>query len=142
MRWVGMTSETPHLGGCACGQVRFSVTGPPKRGGLCHCMTCRKAHAAAYNPFLVFAPEQVTISGETTAWQSSPGYRRFFCGRCGSRVLAVNQGVDGSQEYELSLGSFDETGLFAPDYESWTSRREPWLPQLELPQFAGNRDWP
>ncbi len=77
-----------------------------------------------------------------TAWESSPGYVRYFCGRCGSRALAINQTVEGGEEYELSLGSFDETGLFAPQYESWTSRREPWLPDLALPQFVGNRDTP
>jgi hypothetical protein len=45
-------------GGCACGKVRFTVTAQPKRVGLCHCMTCRKAHGAAFNPFVVFATEE------------------------------------------------------------------------------------
>lgn len=141
-RWVAMSTQIVRLGGCACGQLRFSASGSPRRGGLCHCLTCRKAHAAAFNPFLVFAPDQVSLSGTMTAWESSPGYVRYFCGRCGSRVLAINQTVEGGEEYELSLGSFDETGLFAPQYESWTSRREPWLPDLALPQFVGNRDTP
>lgn len=134
-----MNTQITHFGGCACEQVRFSVSGAPKRAGLCHCLTCRKAHAAAFNPFLVFAPDQVTINGEMAAWESSPGYVRYFCGQCGSRVLAVNQGADGGEEYELSLGSFDEAGRFAPEYESWTTRREAWLPDLELPQFLGDR---
>jgi hypothetical protein len=41
-------------GGCACGAVRFAVRGAPVRAGLCHCLTCRKAHAAAFNPFVVY----------------------------------------------------------------------------------------
>ena len=40
-------------GGCACGGVRFVATGEPLRMGLCHCLTCQRAHAAAYNPFIV-----------------------------------------------------------------------------------------
>ncbi len=134
-----MTEQTVHSGGCACGEVRFSVVGEPLRGGLCHCLTCRKAHAAAFNPFLVFAPAQVTVSGALLGWESSPGYMRYFCPRCGSRAYAENDGADGAKEYELSLGSFDQAGAFAPEYESWTSRREPWLPDLELPRFAENR---
>ena len=33
-------------------------------------------------------------------------------------------------EFYLHPGSFDETGLFAPNYELWTIRREPWLPEF------------
>src|SRR5712672_4877383 len=93
-------------GGCACGKVRFTVIAMPKRVGLCHCMTCRKAHGAAFNPFVVFAKEDVAIQGALHGWESSPGYLRQFCPSCGSRVSAIN-----GTEIELSLGSFDSPGL-------------------------------
>jgi len=72
-------------------------------------------------------------------WESSPGYQRHFCARCGSRVLAENFGQDGEAEFEISLGSFDDAGVFEPQYESWIARREPWLTPLDVPQFVGNR---
>jgi hypothetical protein len=121
-------------GGCACGAVRFQTRGEPDRVGLCHCMTCRKAHASAFNPFIVFAADQVEVTGETASWMSSPGYDRRFCPRCGARVLGGNGG-----ECEISLGSFDEPGEFAPQYESWVVRREPWLPDIGLPRFTNDR---
>jgi hypothetical protein len=121
-------------GGCACGAVRFLARGVPKRTGLCHCLTCRKAHAAAFNPFVVFDRWAVQVSGETRRWESSPGYSREFCPVCGSRVLGAN-----GDEVEVSLGSFDRPGEVTPEYESWVVRREPWLAPLDVTQFPGDR---
>jgi hypothetical protein len=94
-------------------------------------MTCRKAHSAAFNPFLVFNSQQVTITGDLSAWESSPAYHRYFCPQCGSRIFG---GDPQAKEVELSLGSFDDPGLFSPNYEMWTIRREPWLSPLDTPQ--------
>jgi hypothetical protein len=124
-------------GGCACGAVRFQTAASPRRVGLCHCMTCRKAHSSAFNPFVVFAIEDVEIVGELDAWESSPGHERRFCSKCGSRIAMQMRGTD---EIELSLGSFDAVGVFGPGYESWISRREPWLEPLGVPQNLRDRD--
>lgn len=118
-------------GGCACASVRFAVRGSPLRAGLCHCMTCRKGHGSAFNPFMVFSREQVEISGTLQGWESSISYERLFCPLCGSRVVSR---VTGDAELELSLGSFDEPGRFTPEYEVWITRREPWLQPLPVPQ--------
>ncbi|HEY8617432.1 GFA family protein [Phenylobacterium sp.] len=127
-------TERLRNGGCACGAVRFTTRGEPARAGLCHCLTCRKAHAAAFNPFVVFRAEQVEVQGETASWESSPGYQRRFCPACGARVVNNN-----GDEIEISVASFDEVGAFAPQYESWIIRREPWLPPLKVPQYETNR---
>ena len=124
-------------GGCACGAVRFAVEGAPLRAGLCHCITCRKAHAAACNPFLVFAAGQVALTGALRSWHSSPDYERRFCPECGSRVIAIN-----GDEVEVSLGSFDQAGLFVPEYENWIVHREPWLAPIEGPQNVQDRPAP
>lgn len=100
-------------------------------------MTCRKAHAAAFNPFVIYDRGQVALTGKLQSWRSSPDYERSFCPACGSRIFG---GYVGGPEIELSLGSFDAPGLVAPQYESWTIRREPWLAALPVPQ--NNRDRP
>ena len=41
----------------------------------------------------------------------------------GSSVFSRSEG-----EVEVHLGALDEVGVFVPDYELWTERREPWLP--------------
>ncbi len=123
-------------GGCACGAVRFTIRGAPVRAGLCHCLTCRKAHAAVFNPFVVYLREQVDIRGKLECWRSSPRFERLFCPACGSRVIG---GDVGGAEVEISLGSFDEPGQVTPAYESWVIRREPWLKPLDVPQNPGER---
>lgn len=124
-------------GGCACGAVRFIVRGAPVRAGLCHCMTCRKAHGSAFNPFVVYRREQVAMTGNIRYWQNSARYQRAFCPVCGSRIMAS---FDDTDEIELSLGSFDDPGVIAPHYESGVIRREPWLPALPVRQ--NDRDPP
>ena len=131
---AGMMINDVRTGGCACGAARFTARGRPLRVGLCHCLTCRKAHASAFSAFVVFARQQVEVEGELSCWASSASYERCFCPACGSRVIGLN-----GDEVELSLGSFDEPGLFEPQYESWVTRREPWLPSLGIEQHERDR---
>jgi hypothetical protein len=123
-------------GGCACGAVRFTAKGKPSRAGLCHCMTCRKAHASAFNPFVVFPSASVTVTGELKRWRSSADYERLFCPHCGSRVIGRDLA---SGEVEISLGSFDDASRVQPEYECWTGTREAWLHPREVPQYTRDR---
>ncbi len=128
-------AETIRTGGCACGAVRFTTTGEPRRSGLCHCLTCQKAHGAPFYPFVVFARDQVELSGPVASWQSTPAYDRRFCTACGSRVASTSE-----EEIELVATQFDVAGLFPPEYESWTIRRVTWLAPLNVPQFDRDRE--
>ncbi len=109
-------------GGCVCGSVRFVASGQPYRVGLCHCLDCRKYHGALFHASAIFAQEAVTIEGETASYGE-----RFFCPRCGSSVF--NRSGD---EVEVNLGTLDAPDQFTPTYESWTLRREAWLPAFKL----------
>ena len=122
---------TAAKGGCACGAVRFEALGEPMRVGLCHCMTCRKHHGSAFNPFVVYKFQQVLVAGSLKTWRSSEHSSRMSCEICGSPIC---QQEDDSGEIELHFGSFDDTSLFAPMYENWIVHREDWLPPLGLPQ--------
>jgi len=120
------------FGGCSCGKVRFAASGAPRRVGMCHCLDCRKHHGALFYAAAIFKRAAVTISGLV---RDSGG--RFFCQECGSSVYAQS-----GDEVELYLGSLDEPGQFAPTYECWTIRREPWLPAFPgMIQYARNCDY-
>lgn len=107
---------------CLCGAVRATATGAPDRVAVCHCMDCRKHHGAVFYAAAIFPRAAVTVSGPTAAWKG-----RHFCPTCGSSVFAET-----GTEIELHLGAMDAPDLFRPDYESWTLRRESWLPPFPV----------
>ena len=131
-------SDSVHNGGCACGRVSIEARGEPYRVGVCHCLTCRKLHAMPFSYFAVFPPEAVTISGKVDVFKSSEHGRRYFCPSCGSQVWSQYSRPD---EMYVYPGSFDETGLWAPTYELWTIRRDPWLPAFPtvVSRYEGDR---
>ncbi len=53
-------------------------------------------------------------------YESSPGVRRSFCGRCGASISYEDERLPG--EVYLMVGAFDEPGEFAPTDHSWASR--------------------
>jgi hypothetical protein len=118
-------AEKQLKGSCACGQVQVETRGEPYRVGVCHCMTCRKAHGAPFNFYAVFPPEAVTVSGEVITFASTEKVRRYSCKKCGAPIYSTYFRED---EFYVHPGSFDDVGAFSPTYELWTKRREPWLP--------------
>ena len=120
-------------GGCLCGNVRISATGPPYRVGLCHCMDCRKHHGALFHASAVFPENAVTVAGQTGEYDG-----RFFCPRCGSPVFSRSE-----DEIEVHLGSLDTPNQMIPTYELWTIRREDWLPEFTgMRHYEKNRENP
>tara|TARA_R110001599_G_scaffold226153_1_gene425116 strand:- start:13 stop:405 length:393 start_codon:yes stop_codon:yes gene_type:complete len=118
-------------GGCLCGKVRITALGLPSRVGVCHCFDCRKHHGALFYAAAVFPEEAVSIEGETHDYAG-----RFFCPRCGSSVFARS-----ADEIEVHLGALDAPDQLMPTYESWTVRREGWLPLLPLSKrYEHDRD--
>lgn len=123
-------------GGCLCGAVRFQVSGPPYRVGVCHCLDCRKAHGAVFRTFAIYPAAAVQLTGETARYAHEDKARRHFCPRCGGPVLSE----DGGDEVEVFVGAFDEPDRVWPTYELWLGRREAWLPELPVThRYAHNR---
>lgn len=78
-----------------------------------------------------FPQDAVTIEGETRDYAG-----RCFCPRCGSSVF--NRSAD---EIEVNLGCLDAPDQLTPTYESWTVRREAWLPAFPLARrYAQDRE--
>ena len=101
------TEEQVATGGCACGAVRYRVTGPLRSVIACHCETCRRTsghHVAA----TAARREAVTVRGAVTWYRSSDTARRGFCPTCGAHLFWNGPGATMS----IFAGTLDlPTGL-------------------------------
>ena len=93
-------------GGCACGGVRYEVSGPLRPIVACHCTQCRRTSghfvAATACRRSVFA----LLKSETLKWfVAVPGFRRGFCSECGSSLFFEETG---GERVSIAAGSLDQ----------------------------------
>ena len=105
-------AELRASGRCLCGAVTYEVRGPMRDISICHCVECRRwsGHLGAFS---AARREHVSVSGDELRWTDSPesdrGFRRAFCGACGSSLFL--QSFD-SEFTQVAAGTLDRpTGL-------------------------------
>jgi hypothetical protein len=128
-------------GGCACGQVRYRCRAEPILANKCHCRDCQRATGSAYAPLIWIYEAELALEGtplryHTVTADSGRDLRRGFCPDCGSPLL-VKPAVPGIAFIVAS--SLDDPSVFAPSFEIWTARTQPWdLLDPNLRHFAGH----
>ena len=124
-----------HRGGCLCGAVRFTVTGPLRPVAFCHCSQCRKQTGLYYAA--TSAPrEAVAVTGEDaiTWFASSDKAERGFCRTCGS---ALFWRASGSATVSILAGALDEADHLTSDRHIYTRDRPGWYAVADgLPQYT------
>ena len=119
-------------GGCLCGEVRWRVEPPFTLGHHCHCSRCRKAHGSAYASYAAGPAAGYSRTGEIARFESSPGYWRGFCPRCGS-VVPVDP--DGERCF-FPVGGLDEDPPLRIEAHIFAASRAPWFEFSDaLPRF-------
>ncbi len=123
-------------GGCLCGAVRFRVTAEPLAPYFCHCTMCQKNSGG---PFMAGATVPIEAfaftKGEPKAYQSSPGFVRLSCGKCGSALGA--QAKDNPKLMAFTLGCLDDPNLITPELHQFTSTQVSWCEMADgLPRHA------
>lgn len=74
-------------GSCLCGTVKFTVTGKASNMNHCHCSMCRKIHGSLFATYFNAEGIDVTAGSDAIAsYESSPGFTRTFCTKCGSTL--------------------------------------------------------
>jgi hypothetical protein len=119
-------------GGCLCGAVRFRAKPPLTGLSHCHCSRCRKAHGSAYATYGAVRRTGFASRGEIARFESSPGFFRAFCPRCGSVV------PDGAgEECFVPLGLLDEAPPLRVEAHIFAASKAPWFELTDaLPRFA------
>ncbi len=99
-------------GACACGAVKYELTGEPTQVTFCHCSKCRRwhGHVGAYTA--VERTGLALVEQRGLKWHAlNPKVRRGFCGECGSSLFWDE---DGDVRIGICAGTMDApTGLTA-----------------------------
>jgi hypothetical protein len=97
-------------GACACGAVRYEVTGELRKVTYCHCSKCRRwhGHVGAYTA--VERARFRLVEERGLKWHVlNSTVRRGFCGECGSSLLWDEAG---DSHMAICAGTMDApTGL-------------------------------
>lgn len=114
-------------GSCLCGGIEYKVDRLDTPIQHCSCITCRKAHSAAFNTAAGVLRENFRwVRGENLlkSFESSPGKKRYFCSNCGSQLVAEKEG---NPRFILRVGSLDDDPGVRPQVQIWKSHEVPWL---------------
>lgn len=115
-------------GSCLCGGVRYEISEQIETVTNCHCTLCRKMSGSAFSSGATVPSASFHfVSGEELLkeWESSPGYRRVFCGRCGSPLLKRKAKDPGS--LRLRVGTLDSDPAVKISKHTHVGSKAPWV---------------
>src|SRR5690606_1726891 len=112
-------------GSCLFGKVKYEISGEVGDIVHCHCVTCRKAHGAAFSSVAAVQDRDFKLSGQEilNVYESSPGKMRHFCSICGTHVYAKRVGTE---HIILRLGSLDSDPQSREKNHIWVSQKASW----------------
>ena len=120
-----------HLGGCACGAVRYRVQGNPVLGTVCHCRFCQRRLSSAFAVLASFNEDAVeNLQGEQTevehrSDESGRWLRMRFCRECGTTISHTAELRPGLRT--IAGGTFDDPTWFGIDRHIWVQSKLPWV---------------
>lgn len=105
-----MSSSTiiPITARCHCtffsSSSTYALPDFPIRSAICHCTTCRHVSGHLFTTLVVIPTPHATRPDVSalSAYQTSEAVTRYFCPRCGARVIIVDD-----EEWEFATGVLD-----------------------------------
>ena len=93
-------------GGCLCGRVRYEVSGKLRDVIACHCEQCRRTSGHFVAATACRKSNFSLVRHESLKWYSAvAGFRRGFCGECGSSLFFEEVG---GERMSIAAGSLDK----------------------------------
>jgi hypothetical protein len=123
-------------GSCLCGGVKYEIDGELGAVTNCHCSLCRKMSGSAFasGSTIPTASFRFMAGNELLKeWESSPGYHRVFCGRCGSPIL--KRKAKDPDNLRLRVGTLDSDPGVKMSKHIHVGSKAPWVEITDgLPQ--------
>jgi len=131
-------------GSCLCGCVHFSFSLPHVRFNYCHCESCRKTTGSAFAANILIPTAQFrwedgeSLVSRFTDSVANPGFRRWFCSRCGGPAPRLNR----TDEFMVvPAGLLDSPLMVRPERSIYWSERANWLITVdEVPKHVEGLD--
>jgi hypothetical protein len=126
-------------GGCLCGEIRYTLTGPSLFVSQCCCKDCQKATGTGHTTIVGIQREQLALRGEPSTYtnygDTGGSVTRHFCGTCAGRLFT--SGTLPGTVIMIQAGSLDdpdavtpESVIYRKDAPAW-DRFDPDLPSFE-----------
>lgn len=118
-------------GGCACGAVRYRMSGPPMFVHCCHCRWCQRESGAAFALNAMIEADRVTLlkgapERVETPSNSGQGQSYFRCPNCRIALWSHYAGAGDAISF-VRVGTLDEPDRMPPDIHIFTSSKQPWV---------------
>ncbi|RLQ20842.1 GFA family protein [Seongchinamella sediminis] len=116
-------------GGCACGAVRYVVTGKALSVHACHCTDCQSLSGSAFGMSMVLNRSDIELTrgelmiNDFTA--SRNRMHRHSCCNCGVALWFSSPGH--ADIVALKPGTLDDTSSLQPIAHVWFRSAQPWL---------------
>ena len=118
-------------GGCACGQVRYRLSGKPLVVNACHCTWCQRETGTVHALNAVYEFDRVEhLKAEPeivdTPSASGKGQRIARCPDCKVAIWSNYPGAGPALRF-VRVGTMDDPTQCPPDAHIFTSTKQPWL---------------
>lgn len=121
-------TNTPYTGGCACGAIRYKVTGQPVMMHDCQCGQCRRQSGTGHGSHVTFVGAEVHVEGAASSWnvtgEGGTVKSGAFCPVCGSPVYTTFP--DMPDVFVIRAGSLDDPDRYQPQLIMWTKTARAW----------------
>jgi len=128
-----------YTGGCACGAIRYEISGEPLVSNDCQCRDCQRESGTGHSSHMTFPRAGVRLQGQARLWDivgdSGNVKTRAFCPTCGSPVYMTFAAMP--DVFTIRAASLDDPRRYKPQMVFYTSRGYAW-DHLDpaLPKFA------
>ena len=117
------------VGGCLCGNIRYTCEAEPMMMAICHCKNCQKQTSTSFSIVVAVPKGSLNIEGELSAYHdqgtSGQAVIRKFCGQCGSPILSDVTALP-TMDF-LKAGTLDDTSWLKPEAQLWCDSAQSWL---------------